>query len=152
PHTRLASLYSRPERARSAGCAPFIGRTGARRAASSHLPILHHYFLTEPVLRCHPERARGTRASEGSFAPAALRMMGACARPPPHEASSCDPPAQAPAGLLPDGPPHLARGDPGDSDQRAGAGDAGDAAAAPGARTPKWKTPCSTRRKSSGAT
>src|SRR5207302_11382916 len=36
-------------------------------------------FPTEAARRCHPERARGTRASEGSagarsFAPAALRM------------------------------------------------------------------------------
>src|ERR1051325_8115248 len=27
--------------------------------------ILHHFSLTEAAPRCHPERARGTRASEG---------------------------------------------------------------------------------------
>src|SRR5438876_11609039 len=39
------------------------------------------FTATAAAWRCHPERARGTRASEGSacgrsFAPAALRMTG----------------------------------------------------------------------------
>src|SRR5207249_7071191 len=43
------------------------------------------FYFTVAARRCHPERARGTRASEGSaparsFAPSVLRMTGALAR------------------------------------------------------------------------
>src|SRR5207247_4305268 len=45
---------------------------GGRRPPSS-------FFFTEAARRCHPERARGTRASEGSAGtPASLRPRSGC--------------------------------------------------------------------------
>src|SRR5437764_6352609 len=84
--------------------------------------------------RCHPERARGTRASEGPAGPErdeepALASEG----PAGGVASTCDPATQAAIGLRPDGRPDPVRRRPGDPHQRPGARHPGNPGPAPGA-------------------